>query len=68
MLSSVFPEIPGFLSETETTRLLHFAENGKLENSDVYHHSMDELQSQTSFEHWDLNRDGVINPDEVFSW
>ncbi|XP_074618146.1 transmembrane prolyl 4-hydroxylase-like isoform X1 [Acropora palmata] len=60
-------EIPGFLSETETTRLLHFAENGKLENSDVYHHSMDELQSQTSFEHWDLNRDGVINPDEVIS-
>ncbi|XP_068725292.1 transmembrane prolyl 4-hydroxylase-like [Montipora capricornis] len=58
-------EISGFLNEAETTRLLYFAKNGKLEGSDVYHHSMEELESQTSFEHWDLNRDNVINSDEV---
>ena len=62
-----FSEIPAFLSEAECTRLLYFAEHGKLENSDVFHYSTEELLSQTSFEQWDLNRDDVINPDEVFS-
>ena len=60
-----FAEIPNFLSEDESRRLLHFAEHGNIETSDVYHHSMDELLSQTSFEQWDLNRDDVIDSDEV---
>ncbi|KAJ7337118.1 hypothetical protein OS493_009970 [Desmophyllum pertusum] len=58
-------EIPDFLSEAETKRILDLAERGRLENSDVFHYSMDALLSQTSFEQWDLNRDGVINSDEV---
>ena len=62
----VFSEIPAFLSESETTRLLDLAENGRLESSDVFHNSMDTLLSQNSFEYWDLNRDDVINTDEVY--
>lgn len=62
----LFSEIPAFLSETETTRLLNLAENGRLESSDVFHNSMDTLRSQNSFEYWDLNRDDVINTDEVY--
>ena len=61
-----FSEIPDFLSETETTRLLELAESGRLENSDVFHNSVDTLLSQNSFEYWDLNRDDVINTDEVY--
>ena len=60
-----FSEIPDFLSETEITRLLELAESGRLENSDVFHNSVDTLLSQNSFEYWDLNRDDVINTDEV---
>ncbi|CAH3191246.1 unnamed protein product [Porites evermanni] len=60
-------EIPNFLSEDESRRLLYFAEHGNIETSEVYHHSMDELLSQTSFEQWDLNRDNVIDSDEVIS-
>ena len=52
----------------ETARLLYLAEHGRLESSDVYHYSMDELLSQTSFEQWDLNRDDVINSEEVLSF
>lgn len=59
-------EIRDFLSEAETSRLLDLAESGRLENSDVFHYSMDILLSQTSFEQWDLNRDDVINSDEVY--
>lgn len=62
----LFSEIRNFLSEAETSRLLYLAENGRLENSDVFHHSMEALLSQTSFEQWDLNRDDLINTDEVF--
>ena len=61
----LFSEISNFLSETETARLLELAESGRLENSEVFHNSMDTLLSQDSFEHWDLNRDDVINIDEV---
>lgn len=61
-----FSEIPDFLSETETTRLLELAESGRLENSDVFHNTVDTLLSQNSFEYWDLNRDDVINTDEVY--
>ena len=61
-----FSEIPDFLSGTETTRLLELAESGRLENSDVFHNSVDTLLSQNSFEYWDLNRDDVINTDEVY--
>lgn len=60
-------EIPDFLSETEITRLLELAESGRLENSDVFHNSVDTLLSQNSFEYWDLNRDDVINTDEVIA-
>ena len=59
-------EIPDFLCETETTRLLELAESGRLENSDVFHNSVDTLLSQNFFEYWDLNRDDVINTDEVY--
>lgn len=59
-------EIRNFLSVAETSRLLDLAESGRLENSDVFHYSMDALLSQTSFEQWDLNRDDVINTDEVY--
>ena len=62
----LFSEIPAFLSETETARLLDLAENGRLESSDVFHNSMDTLISQNSFQYWDLNRDDVINTDEVY--
>ena len=58
-------EIPAFLNEAEINRVLAMAEHGRLENSDVFHHSMDDLLSQTSFDHWDLNRDDLINSDEV---
>ncbi|KAL9975549.1 hypothetical protein ACROYT_G012721 [Oculina patagonica] len=60
-------EIRNFLSEAETSRLLDLAEGGRLENSDVFHYSMDTVLSQTSFEHWDLNRDDVVNTDEVIA-
>lgn len=60
-------EIPDFLREAEMSWLLYLAEHGKLETSGAYHYSMDEVLSQTSFEQWDLNRDDVINSDEVFS-
>ena len=63
-----FSEIPDFLNETETTRLLELAESGRLENSDVFHNSVDTLLSQNSFEYWDLNRDDVINTDEVHNY
>ena len=61
----IYLEISAFLSEAETNRLLELAEHGRLENSDVFHYSMDTLLSQTSFELWDLNRDDVISTDEV---
>ena len=62
----LFSEIPAFLSDSETTRLLELAKSGRLENSDVFRNSVDTLLSQNSFEYWDLNRDDVINVDEVY--
>lgn len=41
------------------------AVHGRQENSDVFHNSMDSLLTQISFDHWDLNRDDLINSDEV---
>lgn len=60
-------EIPAFLSEAEINRVLAMAEHGRQENSDVFHNSMDSLLIQTSFDHWDLNRDDLINSDEVIA-
>ncbi|XP_027052384.1 transmembrane prolyl 4-hydroxylase-like [Pocillopora damicornis] len=60
-------EIPAFLSEAEINRVLAMAEHGRQENSDVFHNSMDSLPTQTSFDHWDLNRDDLINSDEVIA-
>ena len=53
------------MSEAEINRVLAIAEHGRQENSDVFHNSMDSLLTQTSFDHWDLNRDDLINSDEV---
>ena len=62
-----FSEIPGFLSEQECDGLLSIAEGQTLEQSDVFHFAIKDVNAdhETKFADWDHNKDDVIDENEV---